>query len=367
MYVYLQTIAVRIEDRHPTAFFTDLINSYRSIDDCVVMPAEAQRCLLYMLQGFGLLREEAHRNPGKPCDLPREDVHLNPAISSDYRSSSWNNREGKFVVKTGGFGPPQSVGGSFSHSHTDPTFKTIHPNADLSMYESKAQEADESEPTLPTQPALSFDHSFRAATPPGSDATIPDTDEPVVGVYIKHEEIEESAAIAAYSLYEPALKDDAANRDIALPSNDAHDDSGIVLDDVSASETQLTDNAPAARKSSDSQFGDSAYGTQLPRGRDSASAGSNHSDMKGDVIKEEQSQPPKQSRKKLVPKTGHPSRYSTRLQSVVTNTPAEHASSPPKPASSLRKHTRKELEDTADHETTAVAEPEAKRSKDSQD
>lgn len=372
-----------MEDRHPSKFFADIVNSFQSVDNCIVLPAEAQRCLLYMLQGFGMLQDEPHRKSAASCDLPPADIHLNPADPVGHGSSSYNTQLGKHVAPAGGFGAPLSVNGAFYHSHDDPDFKTIHPNADLSTYAAMTQKAVKSErgrksSKKPTSLTPSSNSLERVATPPGSDATVAD-EEPYAGPLIKAEEPEDSAVVATYSLLEHGLEDETAERDIALTSIDAHDDSGIVIGEPSKSDTQLTNNAVVARKSMDSQSGDSGYNSQsqdqsghdAPHAFGPASAGSSHSDVKADIIADEQSQSAEQLRKKLTPTVGFPPRRTSSVRSVVTETTAESSSAasvstPTKPTTSLGKHSRKDLEDTV-YETTAAAEPEAKRSKDSQD
>lgn len=360
---------MRIEDRHPSAFLADLVNSYRALDDHIVLPAEAQRCLLYMLQSFDMFREELHHNPSNDFN---------------YRSSSYNSRQGNYVVAAGGNGPPQSVDGSFYHSHTEDNFAATHPKVDLAAYESKhvgavqperSRKSHSKKPKPVHKPAhltVAPNREDCATTLPAIAANDTDIGKPIkleaapsvpvfpvgqeVQVKIKIEEPEQSAAIAAIS------EEPAAEIDVVLSHKGEVDDSGIAMDDVSASETHLTDNASIARKPTDSPSRDSAYGTQSQFQfgggalSNTISDGSNQSDVNtaSNEREREQLQPSIQSRKKLAAKTpSYGTRRSSRLSTANTDTQAA-------PPSSLGKHNRKALEDT-DYKVDKADEPEVKR------
>lgn len=364
---------MRIEARHPSAFLEDLVNSYRSVDDRVVMPEDAQRCLLYMLQSIDMFREELHHNPSN---------------NFKYRSSSYNSREGNYVVAAGGNGPPQSVDGSFYHSHTNGSFAATHPIVDLTTYESKHAGAVQPERSRKSQskkskPVQEPAHLTVASNRQDCDTTLPaiavtvtDTGKPIklaaapsapvssveqeLQAKIKIEEPEQSAAIAAFS------EEPAAELDIALSLKDEVDDSGIAMDDVSASETHLTDNVPTARKSTNSPSRDSTYGTQSQvqfggnplSNSEHTSDASRHPDVKATSNEREQLQSSIQSRKKLAVKTPlHGTRRSSRLSTANTDTDTQVA-----PPSSLGKHGRKTFKD-AYYKVDKADEPKVKRNK----
>ncbi|KAH7400889.1 hypothetical protein DE146DRAFT_755332 [Phaeosphaeria sp. MPI-PUGE-AT-0046c] len=382
--------SVRIEDRHPSEFLADLVNSYRLVDNRVILPAQAQRCLVYMLQSFNMFREELHHNPSN---------------SFNYRTSSYNSRQGDYVMAAGGNGPPQSANGSFYHSHTDGSFAATHPNVNLTTYESKPADPVQSDRSRTEQwkkskPVQEPDHvplasnsQDGAAALRSINVTDTDTKKPVklevassafvspveqeTQAQIKTEEPEQPASITAATMFEGEQRGDCtydvaakatahecapAELDVALPSNDTVDDSGIVIDDVPACETQLTNNALAARKST-SPSRDSVYGTQSQFhfggvalfNSEHASDDSSQYDVNANAIDNEK------SRKKLVPKTpSYANRRSSRLSTANTGSDTQAA-----PASSLGKHDRKAFEDI-EFEANQVGEPKFKRKKASQ-
>ncbi|KAF1920969.1 hypothetical protein BDU57DRAFT_562401 [Ampelomyces quisqualis] len=120
---------VVVKDRHPKSFFQDIECAFRDITAGFVLPKHAQRKIIHYL---------------KSVTLPHVELHCNPANSAIYRSSSYDAVQQRFNPPAGGYGPPQSVNGSFCHSHTDSSFVKMHPNVDLDTYNAPKRPSESS-------------------------------------------------------------------------------------------------------------------------------------------------------------------------------------------------------------------------------
>jgi hypothetical protein len=340
--------------------------------------------------------------------FPRSKRHRNLNTPKGYSSSSWDANQAKFDSPLGGYGPPQSVNGSFYHHHSDSSFQALHPNVDLESHHlpkalraaypklARGRRSDIPQPESPEPIELPSSPPHTPLLPAdvplaeGLEVGNPDKDQAEVDVALaaalsqNTTETSRDGVHAEFLVQKSARPREDTVDDTKISTVegfDDNDDSGIVLDHSFKSDTEdFVEDAPYADTidgADASQFADSAYGTQpsqdtyefLPEMDDSPAgdthmAGNSHtSSNPSDCSSNSKiSQPSEQPRKKLTPKSpatsGRYTRFSTgtsRLsQMELPPSSPDHA-----PASSLGKHTRK----TDDDIDEKVEEPKSKRNK----
>jgi hypothetical protein len=294
-------------------------------------------------------------------------IHQVPGAFSGYASSSYNAELSGFVTPSGGYGPPRDINASFSHDHTEPSFKKLHPNVDTGAYNA---------PPSPPSPRRRKSRAKAAVIPKivitDMDAAKPERrDEPStaaaqgVSPKPKVEVQETSSALAVDAAIKVEKKANAATPSVPIADTVTVDhavaaaaapitvkvenieDSGIALEDSVVfdneddNKTTLQDTRAVPKSDDFNSAADSTYGTQP--NADISTQPIHHITTSGSAS-------PEQSRNVLTPKLPYATRRSSRLSAITTD-------SQPAPESSLGKRTH---EDDAD---TDIPSPKGKRTK----
>jgi hypothetical protein len=356
--------ALRIAMQHPKILFRELSDHYDNIPQNQVLTERFQTALINLLGKI-----ELQLDPTK--------VHQNPNGPPGYYSSSYNAELGHHVTPQGGYGPPRDVHASFCHDHTDTSFESLHPNVDPGAYDPPASSrrrknrsrANSSPAIIPVIVVTDMDVAVNVKCEEPAHVSVPDES---LGLRVNLQETSSTIAVEAVLEAEEAnmtartvVGVEAVPVDFAVAAARAHtpvkvednDDSGIVIDEVSMSDTENLDQRYSPTDFHDTYMPanhanspDSTYGTQPIADSNTFSNANILSNFDDSDQDNSQKAVSKQSRSMLTPTKPIATRRSSRISALTTD--SHYA-----PVSSLGKRRHKADADTM------VQEPRGKRTR----